>query len=207
MEVHFHLKKYFPRRNWKPKDHVWLQSLVCLPPLVGSHVANDWVMPMIESCQWLSHAPRRIEPCHAYTMTCEGMHNEMTRHIQYNEMGMRWECIMSERRDRGIYSIGGWRSLYCLHFGSSQLIGPKACFEIFIRVLLGWLSNRSLCQIFSANPSLLYQAVGTQSKRRKIFSIWPFNLKGILANVCLRPHGLVQKGRVCWKCLVQASVA
>jgi len=21
------------RRNWKPKDHVWLQSLVCLPPL------------------------------------------------------------------------------------------------------------------------------------------------------------------------------
>ena len=26
-------EKCFPRRNWKPKDQVWLQSLVCLPPL------------------------------------------------------------------------------------------------------------------------------------------------------------------------------
>jgi len=26
-------EKCFPRRNWKPKDHVWLQSLFCLPPL------------------------------------------------------------------------------------------------------------------------------------------------------------------------------
>jgi len=25
--------KCFPRRNWKTKDHIWLQSLVCLSPL------------------------------------------------------------------------------------------------------------------------------------------------------------------------------
>ena len=39
---------------------------------------------------------------------------------------------------------------------------PEACFGIFVRVILGWLSNRSLYQTFPVNPSLLYQAVGTQ---------------------------------------------
>jgi len=32
---------------------------------------------------------------------------------------------------------GGGRSLYSLHFGFSQLMGPEACFWIFVRVLLG----------------------------------------------------------------------
>ena len=81
-----------------------------------------------------------------------------------------------ERRDRDIYSIWGGRSLYCLHLSMSQLTGPEACFEIFVRILLGWLSNRSLYQIFSGNPSLLYQAVGTQANDDKSFqsdlSIW-----------------------------------
>jgi len=42
-----------------------------------------------------------------------------------------------KRHDRGIYSIRGGRSLYCLHFGIGQLMGPEACFGIFVRVLLG----------------------------------------------------------------------
>jgi len=74
-----------------------------------------------------------------------------------------------ERRDRGIYSIWGGRSLYCLHLSISQLTGPEACFEIFVRVLLVWLSYRSLYQIFSVNPSLLYQAMGTQANDEKSF--------------------------------------
>jgi len=84
-----------------------------------------------------------------------------------------------QRRDRGIYSIWGGRSLYCLHFGISQLMEPEACFGIFVRVLLGWLSNRSLYQTFSVNPSLLYQAVGTQANVAKI----PFKLKGQIKNI------------------------
>jgi len=34
-------------------------------------------------------------------------------------------------------SIWGGRSAYLLHFGISQLMGPEACFGIFVRVLLG----------------------------------------------------------------------
>jgi len=51
---------------------------------------------------------------------------------------------------------------------------------------------------------------GETSIRRKIFSIQPFNLKGILATfacICLRPHGLVQKGQIYWKYPVQALVS
>ena len=44
------------------------------------------------------------------------------------------EC---QRRHRGIYSIWGGRSLYCLHFSIGQLMGPEACFEMFVRVLPG----------------------------------------------------------------------
>jgi len=40
--------------------------------------------------------------------------------------------LICERRDRSIYNIWGGRSLYCLHFGISQLIGPKACFEMLV---------------------------------------------------------------------------
>jgi len=72
-----------------------------------------------------------------------------------------------QRRDRGIYSITGGRSLYRLHFGISQLMGPEACFGIFVRVMLGWLSNRSLYQTCPVNPSLLYQAVGTHANASK----------------------------------------
>ena len=67
----------------------------------------------------------------------------------------------------GIYSITGAQSLYCLHFGISQLMGPEACFGIFVRVLLGWLRNQSLYWIFPVNLSLLYQAVGTQANASK----------------------------------------
>ena len=43
----------------------------------------------------------------------------------------------TQRGDRGIYSIWGGRSLYCLHFGISQLVGSEACFGMFVRALLG----------------------------------------------------------------------
>jgi len=46
-------------------------------------------------------------------------------------------CRRSLRRDRGIYSIKGGRSLYCLHFGFSQFLGPEAYSLIFVPVLLG----------------------------------------------------------------------
>jgi len=52
----------------------------------------------------------------------------------------------------------------------------------------------------------LYQAVGTQANVAKI----PFKLKGQIEKifrVYLRPNGLLQKGKIYWKCLVQASVA
>ena len=43
--------------------------------------------------------------------------------------------------DRGVVVVsvvfGGGPSLYCLHFGINQLMGPEACFERFVRVLLG----------------------------------------------------------------------
>ena len=92
-------------------------------------------------------------------------------------------------RDRGIYSIWGRRSLYCLYFGIRQLIGPEACFDICVRVLFGWLSNSSLYQIFSVNPSLLYQAVGMQAKDENSFqfdhSIWKVFWQRLLASISL----------------------
>jgi len=42
-----------------------------------------------------------------------------------------------QRRHRAIYTIWGGRSLYCLHFGISQLMEPEACLGISVRVLLG----------------------------------------------------------------------
>ena len=78
--------------------------------------------------------------------------------------------------------FGGGRSLYCLHLSISQLTGPEACFEIFVRVLLVWLSNRSLYQMFSVNPSLLYQAVETQANVAKIL----FKLKCQIAKIFRR---------------------
>jgi len=49
-------------------------------------------------------------------------------------------CCSSYGNERVVIVVsivfGGERSLYCLHFGISQLIGPEACFEIFVRVLL-----------------------------------------------------------------------
>jgi len=101
----------------------------------------------------------------------------------------RWATYLWQRRDRGIYSIRGGRSLYRLHFGISQLMGPEACFGIFVRVLLGWLSNRSLYKTFPINPSLLYQAVGTQANDDFFFqfdlSIWKVFWQHLLAFACV----------------------
>jgi len=91
-------------------------------------------------------------------------------------------CNTLQRRDRGVYSIWGGRSLYCLHFDISQLIEPEACFGIFVWVSLGWLSKRSLYQTIPVNPSLLYQAVGTQANVAKI----PFKLKGQIEKIFRR---------------------
>jgi len=90
-----------------------------------------------------------------------------------------------QRRDRGIYGIRGGRSLYCLHFGIGQLIGPEACFGILVRVLLSWLSNL-VSDIFSKFVPLV-SSRGDASKRRKTFWIWPFNLEGILATIACIP--------------------
>jgi len=83
----------------------------------------------------------------------------------------RWE-----RRDYGIYSIRGGRSLYCLHFGFSQFIRPEAYSWVFVRHQIGWLSNRSLYQTCSANPSLLYQAVWTQANTAANWVSFDFNV-------------------------------
>jgi len=115
-----------------------------------------------------------------------------------------------QRRDRGIYSIRGGRSLYCLHFGISQLMGPEACFWIFVPGGLGWLSNRSLYQTFPENPFLLYQAVGTQANVAKI----PFKLKGQINKICRRllasPRykgtDLLQKSGTSFGCVVNQAV-
>jgi len=111
-----------------------------------------------------------------------------TRHILY--ISSFREITTYQRCDRGIYSIRGGRSLYCLHWTFSQFMRPEAYSWIFVRVQLGWLSNRRLYQTFSVNPSLLYQAVETQAnddKRQQILSIWPFNLKGVLATFACVP--------------------
>jgi len=100
-----------------------------------------------------------------------------------------------KRRDRGIYSIRGGRSLYWLHFGICQLMGPEACFGIFVWVLLGWLSNQSLYQTFSVNPSLLYQAVGMQAIVAKMpFQIESSNLKDFSSFACV-PTAWYQRDR------------
>ena len=107
----------------------------------------------------------------------------------------RRQCIW-ERRDRGIYSISGGRSLYWLHFNFGQFMIPEAYPWIFVQVQLDWLSNVSLYQTFSVNASFLYQAVGTQAnddKRQQILSIWPFNLKGVLATFACVPTAWYKK--------------
>jgi len=109
-------------------------------------------------------------------------------------------------RDRGTYSISRGRSLYCLYFGFSQFMGPEAYSWIFVPVLLGGPSNRSLYQTFSVNLSLLYQAVGTQPNDEKSFEFDLLICK-VFGNVYLRPHALMQKERIYWKYLVKASVA
>jgi len=56
--------------------------------------------------------------------------------------------------------------------------GPAELISM-LRNMLRW-QNRSLYQIFSVNPSLLYQAVGTQSNVAKI----PSKLKGHIERIC-----------------------
>ena len=107
-----------------------------------------------------------------------------TRHIMY--ISSFREITTYQRCDRGIYSIRGGRSLYCLHWTFSQFMRPEAYSWIFVRVQLGWLSNRKLYQTFSVNPSLLYQAVEMQANDEKN-SIWPFNSKGIFATFACAP--------------------
>jgi len=120
-------------------------------------------------------------------------------------------CVTLQTRDRGIYSIRWGRSLYCLHFGISQLIGPQACFGIFVPVLLGWLSNRSLYQIFSVNLSLLYQAVGTQANDEKKIqsdlSIWKVIWQCLLASPRLgtKGTGLLEMSGTSFGCLVNRA--
>jgi len=117
-----------------------------------------------------------------------------------------------ERRDRGIYSIWGGRSLYCLHFGVSQLMGPEACFGIFVRVLVGWLSNRSLYQTFPVKSPLLYQAVGTQANDEKSvqfhLSIWKIFWQRLLASPRLGTKGaiLLEMSGTSFGCLVNRPV-
>jgi len=67
---------------------------------------------------------------------------------------------------------------------------------IFVRVQLRRLSNRSFYQTFSVNPSFLYQAVGTQAKRRQtrtILSIRPFHLKNVFGQRLLASPRLTKK--------------
>jgi len=89
---------------------------------------------------------------------------------------------------KGLFAYASIWSMYITHFDvahrgvivvSIVFGGGEVCiayFGIFVRVLLGWLSNRSLYQTFPVNPSLLYQAVGTQANDEKPFqfdlSIW-----------------------------------
>jgi len=51
------------------------------------------------------------------------------------------------------------------------------------------------------------QAVGTPAKMTKNLFNLTFQFDRYFGNVYLRSHGLVQKGRIYQKCLVQASVA
>jgi len=106
-----------------------------------------------------------------------------------------------ERPDRGIYSISRGRRLYCLHFGFSQFMRFETYSWIFVPVLL--LSNRNLYEIFSANLFLFVPNRGDAIATTKIFSIWPFNLKGILATVASVPMAWYKRNgfteNICYK--------
>ena len=145
------------------------------------HMQN-WVM----SHTWTSHVTQ---------MNLLGTYGEVMAHTgtsHVTQMIESWHVTSmhasGQRRDRGIYSIWGGPSLYCLYFGISQLMGPEACFGIFVREGLGWLSNWSLYQTFSSKSVPFVPSRGDASKRRKTFSIWPFNLKGVWQRLLASPR-------------------
>ena len=84
------------------------------------------------------HMPQHMCTYRAYV--------HMPQRMSYAYIDTRLHMYIStwQRPDRGIYTINGGRSLYCLHFGLSQFMGPEAYPSIFVPVLLRWLSNRSL---------------------------------------------------------------
>jgi len=162
------MKRHATRRNesWHTHEQVM------------SHTWTYWAYGEVMAHTGTSHVTQMIESWHVTCMHASWhiddwvmTHTCMRHGTHIMRLHASWQ-----RRDRGIYSIWGGRSLYCLHFGISQLMGPEACFGIFVREGLGWLSNRSLYQTFSVNLSLLYQAVGTQANDEKSFqydlSIW-----------------------------------
>ena len=86
---------------------VWVRVCACLSACIG-------VRKCVYTCEWV----------HVYVYV-----NVIAKALV--------RILKSQRRDRGIYSIRRGRSLHGLHFGISQLIGPEACFWIFVTVLLG----------------------------------------------------------------------
>jgi len=95
--------------------------------------------------------------------------------------------MSSQWRDRDIYSIKERRSLYCLHFVISQFMGPEAYAWIFVPVLL-------ILDIFSKSVPFVPSRGDASKTMTNPFNL-TFQFERFLANVCLRPHGLVQRDR------------
>jgi len=124
-----------------------------------------------------------------------------------------WQHFTGPVRGVIVVSIVSGGGEVCIAYTSVlvNLWDPKHVLGYFVRVLLGWLRNRSLCQIFSVNPSLLYEAVGTQANVAKISFKLKSQIEMIFRRLLASPRlgtkgaGLLKTSGTSFGCLVNRA--
>jgi len=118
------------------------------------------------------------------------------------------------RRGVIVVSIVSAEGEVCIAYSSgfSQFMRPEAYSWIFVRVKLGWLSNRSMYQTFSVNASLCTKPWGLKQTTTNPFNL-TFQFERYFGNVCFASPWLRTKGKdllkmsdTCFSCLVNQAI-
>jgi len=149
----------------------------CLSALLGR---SGRVKFILNGLRWKN---KKQGSYHSHTTTTWRLITLSCPHIQ--RMIIKLEIMVQTQQETGAWVTTPIpRSFWCRRYRWFSVIGCGFAFPwrtefISKNVLFGWLRNRSLCQTFSVNPSLLYQAVGMQANLAKI----PLKLKGQIEKI------------------------